>query len=1790
MIIRPQRDIRIRNDFARIRRMTHSCSRYPFIGGKVMYRSFCPPRSFFLILAGFLLLGLGVLPAVAATADHLIISEVVVKTYSPAAFFGSPFIEIVNPTGSPLAMDNVYITDGTTAPGAFYYNLPLLDIEGSFPGGGTAGDFHARFPAGFTLAAGDTIAIALNGSAEYMEAYGRKPDFELFEEGASPDGVPEMLEAFPGSIGAGLGGSGNIPVLSDISESLILYSWNGNSNLVQDLDYLMWGTDYSVRINKSGVTVGGEAYLPDTAVASQEKAAFAGPYYGEALRRVDADEGAELASGGNGINGHNETSENLATTFPLVDNQEPPLANLPFPNSPIVLAESISPTVPVDGQAVTILVAVVDEDEVESVVIHYFINGDWDHLLFATQVGREEWTATVPAQPENTLVTWYCVATNTNGRQVVYPAGSPNFAATWTVAAGSEPGDAPPKLLLTEISTLGTEQEYIEIYNPGVEAVDLSDYYLTDANYSTGDQYYYRIGEGNPNQVTVGGGKFNDFHARFPHGFTIAAGDTIVITLAGSAAFSGIFGFDPDLELYEDGAASDAVPDMRWIFGTAGDNSIVSIDSTPTFSNAAETLILYHFITGENKVTDIDVFTWKDPSSTTTSHFFNKTGVTIGSHSYLPENGTNELDAFGTQNAFGYSYQRIDFTEGDQTPNGSNGVDGRDETSENFDTTFAMLPYDPSGPPGPEPEPKKLLITEVCTKNTGAEFIEIHNPGAMAVDMSLYYLTDAVYSPNNQVYWRIAEGNPSTASVGGGAFYDFHAKFPDGYILAAGETISIALQGSLQFQSAYGLRPDLEMYEDDVTPDGIPDMEYIFGDATNNSIINRTGTGSGQPSDPVLTNSAETVILYYWQDGEDQVVDIDVFFWKDAISTSTSFLFNKTGVTVGSHTYLPDTDVTSQTPFSSESDPGFSYHRTDGSEGSQIPTGSNGVGGRDETSEYFDATFQMAPADPSGSPLPAESPPKLLFTEISTIGTEQEYIEICNPGTEDVDLSDYYLTDANHSPGNQFYYRIGEVNPTQVTIGGGAFSDFVARFPDGYSLAAGDTIVISVAGSDIFYDNFNFFPHLELYEDGAVSDTIPDMRWVFGDAAHNSIVGESTPTLTNSAETIILYHYLTGEDKVTDIDVFAWKDPSSTTTSIFFNKTGVTIGSHSYLPETGTNEFDAFGQQNNFGSSYHRSDPTEGDQISTGSNGVDGRDETSENFNSTFVMLPYDPASRPGLVIPTEGDWQYVGLGPVVNYPSVAHVWGDFRNDGVDDLWLVSPGSGAGSILIHDAGIFSSGYMEGMNVDFGTVLSDCVIGGNSQNGTLDVYLTNESGVDWYFYNLGEDLYWQMWGWPVDEFGPTSTIATTGAQWVDTDLDGWVEIFVTNGEGNGQLLDGRFGLTDLMPHSLFHEPGTFGSAWCDLDGDRDPDLAFVTAEGIAIAIQDEPRRFSTTWLTAPPEARDIAWADYDNDGDFDFALVCLGANNVIYENLGDGTFSQTPLVHAGNDSTTGCIWGDFNNSGFLDLHVTNAGEPNVLWRNEAGTAFTAVEDTVINNSGNDRGSSWIDIDKDGDIDLYISNPDGANRLVRNNLDSAYNWLQVSVIGQHWGNQTNHPALGAVIEVEANGTVQRRYIGGQEAGPGHSPLAQHFGLGKATVVDRITVHWPFRLPNGSFHSTELLNVAANRQLEIEEAVYGVSAVEQVPQFKNGLKAAQPNPFNPLTVIGYSLKRDAVVTLDIFDVRGRLVRRLVRGMAETAGLHQVEWRGKTEAGSDAPSGVYIYRITAGEFTASRRMVLIK
>lgn len=89
---------------------------------------------------------------------------------------------------------------------------------------------------------------------------------------------------------------------------------------------------------------------------------------------------------------------------------------------------------------------------------------------------------------------------------------------------------------------------------------------------------------------------------------------------------------------------------------------------------------------------------------------------------------------------------------------------------------------------------------------------------------------------------------------------------------------------------------------------------------------------------------------------------------------------------------------------------------------------------------------------------------------------------------------------------------------------------------------------------------------------------------------------------------------------------------------------------------------------------------------------------------------------------------------------------------------------------------------------------------------------------------------------------------------------------------------------------------------------------------------------------------------------------------------------------------------------------------------------------------------------------------------------------------------------------------------------------------------------------------------------------------------LKQNYPNPFNASTAIHYVLAENALVHLEIFNQRGQKVRSLIESQLKRAGQHQVIWYGDDDAGSPVASGVYSYRLRAGQESVSKQMVLLK
>ncbi len=132
---------------------------------------------------------------------------------------------------------------------------------------------------------------------------------------------------------------------------------------------------------------------------------------------------------------------------------------------------------------------------------------------------------------------------------------------------------------------------------------------------------------------------------------------------------------------------------------------------------------------------------------------------------------------------------------------------------------------------------------------------------------------------------------------------------------------------------------------------------------------------------------------------------------------------------------------------------------------------------------------------------------------------------------------------------------------------------------------------------------------------------------------------------------------------------------------------------------------------------------------------------------------------------------------------------------------------------------------------------------------------------------------------------------------------------------------------------------------------------------------------------------------------------------------------------------------------------------------------------------------------------------------------------------------------------------------------------------------------------FHMTDARANTFYREMVDEEQAS--RPVQQKPGFSEdfaaprptafGLDQNYPNPFNPETVIKFSLSGDSWVTLKVYNVLGQQVNTLV-DEHRPAGEYTVSWNGKNDQNEDVASGVYFYRIKAGDYESVRRMTLLR
>jgi len=371
---------------------------------------------------------------------------------------------------------------------------------------------------------------------------------------------------------------------------------------------------------------------------------------------------------------------------------------------------------------------------------------------------------------------------------------------------------------------------------------------------------------------------------------------------------------------------------------------------------------------------------------------------------------------------------------------------------------------------------------------------------------------------------------------------------------------------------------------------------------------------------------------------------------------------------------------------------------------------------------------------------------------------------------------------------------------------------------------------------------------------------------------------------------------------------------------------------------------------------------------------------------------------------------------------------------------------------------------------------------------------------------------------------------------DFDCDSYLDLAVANGFHNEVSIHLNNGDTTFTqqnypagdyPRSLYAN---------DLTGDGYPDIAVANYNDSTVSIlldNGDGTLFADSTYRVGKDPRAVYGGDCDNDGDIDLCVANSGESSIsILRNDGNGTFIADSIYGVG--STPYSIYiNDFNGDGFVDLGVVNFGSDNVSILANLGNGIFSLDSTY--DVGNGPLSIFgCDLNGDSCLDLVT-----ANRL-DNNV--------------------------SVLEGKGNGKFKSAVF----FSVGTSPFSV-FGcdLDGDGAIDLATAN------NGSNNVSVLLHV----QVGIEGTETGANLPKAFSLSQN-----YPNPFNPITRVKYELPVDCRVRLEIYNILGQRVATLVN-RAEKAGYKMVSWDAQ-----DLASGIYFYRLKAGDFTAIKKMVLLK
>jgi signal transduction histidine kinase len=315
----------------------------------------------------------------------------------------------------------------------------------------------------------------------------------------------------------------------------------------------------------------------------------------------------------------------------------------------------------------------------------------------------------------------------------------------------------------------------------------------------------------------------------------------------------------------------------------------------------------------------------------------------------------------------------------------------------------------------------------------------------------------------------------------------------------------------------------------------------------------------------------------------------------------------------------------------------------------------------------------------------------------------------------------------------------------------------------------------------------------------------------------------------------------------------------------------------------------------------------------------------------------------------------------------------------------------------------------------------------------------------------------------------------GAFWADVNIDGFLDLFITDEHHPNRLFlgDGRGNFSDVSKQwGLTDNSVSQGAAFADLDQDGYPDLYVCNWFKPDILYRNTGNnRFEIVplkirHLVDSLNSNGVTFGDIDNDGDLDLLVTDRLGHSALYRNdyqAGDSLWqfqdiTEQSALHLPYPSY-GSVVADFNNDGLQDIWV-NAIGPNSLHINQGNNLFQKVwEETCpkhAHSKNYSTGAASADFDLDGDLDLFVSNKD-TNSILYVNSSNNSNFIQLQLNGIH----CNRDAIGSKIWLYKNDST---LIGFREITGGGGYLSQNSSVVHFGVTENTLYQAEIRFPSG------------------------------------------------------------------------------------------------------------------------------